>query len=219
MPQRLQNILDWFQNHAKTLDLLPEYTRSVYARWNDYLWGELPVAPVVIWWIFGSPPMWVVVPTFFWAFLIAGYYVWRGEHLKLVAPTRAMLGTIQGLSIMRVDRGHRMYLNIRIVNRGPSTAIYDWKARHVNANGANNYVPENVFETPELGPDGKPGGNLLHDERIMVTGDVRSGWLAFRLSSDDVRRILEGRVDQNVHLSFVDAFGKRHQVSMFPEEE
>ncbi len=73
---------------AKTLNLLGEYARAVYKRWNDYLWGELLIAPVIVWCMAGNPPTWVISLAFIWAFLIAGYYTWRGEYERLTLKLR-----------------------------------------------------------------------------------------------------------------------------------
>src|SRR6266571_2780675 len=116
MRQRLQRLFAWYEGHAKTLDLLPEYTRAVYTQWNDYLWGEIPVAPIVIWWMLGNPPMWVIIPAFFWAFLIAGYYVWRKEHV--VAPLFR-----SWIPDMALDKDGRLFVGMQIINLGPPTSI------------------------------------------------------------------------------------------------
>jgi hypothetical protein len=79
MRQHIEERLAWLKRRSKTLDLLPQYNGAVYSSWHDYLWGATPVAPIIVWWMLGSPPMWIVALAFAWAFLIAGYYTWRKE--------------------------------------------------------------------------------------------------------------------------------------------
>jgi len=76
--------LEWFERHAKTFDLFPEYTKAVYHRWNDYFFEALLLAPIVLWWMLGSPPMWLVAWAFVIALVVAGYYTWRADHLQLI---------------------------------------------------------------------------------------------------------------------------------------
>jgi hypothetical protein len=188
MPQRLQNLLDWFENHAKTLDLFPEYARAVYSQWNDYLWGEIPVAPIVIWWMLGNPPMWVTIPAFFWAFLIAGYYVWRKEYVE--APLFRswipdMVGTPEG----------RLFVGMQIVNMGPPTSIQTWQGGFTRSDGSAVRFSDRYFVEGEnvVAPDNIRGQNLRHDYGLLATGEIREGWLAFdvpQLDADAVALIM-----------------------------
>jgi hypothetical protein len=91
MRRWLERTSGWFIRNAgryvKTLDLFPEYITAIYHAWHDYLWEALLLAPVIIWWMLGSagnPPMWIVALAFVWALLMAGYYTWRAEHVRLM---------------------------------------------------------------------------------------------------------------------------------------
>src|SRR5208282_540459 len=74
---------EWIERHAKTFDLFPEYAKAVYHRWNDYFFETLLLAPIVLWWMLGSPPVWLVAWAFVIALVVAGYYTWRADHLRL----------------------------------------------------------------------------------------------------------------------------------------
>jgi hypothetical protein len=75
---------EWIERHAKTFDLFPEYAKAVYQRWNEYFFEALVLAPIVVWWMFGSPPMWLIVWAFIIALVVADYYTWRADYLRLL---------------------------------------------------------------------------------------------------------------------------------------
>jgi hypothetical protein len=81
---------DWAVARIRTFDLLPDYLRTVLKLWNDVFWASLPTFPFVLWWMFDSPPMWIVVGIFIWVFIVAGYYAWREDHLRLVPKITLM---------------------------------------------------------------------------------------------------------------------------------
>jgi hypothetical protein len=61
------------------------YLRAVADHWNEYFWDAFaPISPIVFWWMFGSPPVWLVALAVVWALLVAGYYTWRTDHLRLM---------------------------------------------------------------------------------------------------------------------------------------
>lgn len=86
MPSWLEDISKRLQRRLQTnYALFWEYLRAVADHWNDYLWDVLaPISPIVLWWCLGAPPMWLVAIAFIWALLIAGYYTWRADHLRLI---------------------------------------------------------------------------------------------------------------------------------------
>ncbi|MGB8684013.1 MAG: hypothetical protein WCD12_14090 [Candidatus Binatus sp.] len=89
MSNRREKFRAWVARNAKTFDLFPDYAKAVYEAWQDYLWKALLVAPIIVWWlvasppIIPSPPMYLVLVAFAWAFLIATYYTWRKERIRL----------------------------------------------------------------------------------------------------------------------------------------
>ncbi len=79
-----QRLLERLKRHARTFDLFPEYAKAVYSRWNDYFFEALLLSPIVIWWMLGSPPVWLVAWAFVIALIVAGYYAWRADHIRLM---------------------------------------------------------------------------------------------------------------------------------------
>src|SRR5271156_186788 len=80
----------WLVKQFKTLDLLLTYLQAVYKAWGDYLFEALLVSPIIIWWFVASPPgipsppVYLVIAAFAWAFLVVTYYTWRKERIRLI---------------------------------------------------------------------------------------------------------------------------------------
>jgi|SRR5579862_8004257 len=100
-------LLKRFAGRFRTFDLLPEYFKSLVAHWQNVLWGEGIVAAVFsAWWLLGSPPAWAIVAYLVLAMFVAGYYLWRADHIRLVpklefgdvrvvkTPTRETIGPV-----------------------------------------------------------------------------------------------------------------------------
>jgi hypothetical protein len=96
-----------FGERFRTFDLLPEYFRSVAAHWQDFLWGESIVAVAfTMWWLLGNPPAWAISVYLVSAMFVAGYYLWRRDHVRLMpklelgdirvvkTPTRETVGPV-----------------------------------------------------------------------------------------------------------------------------
>jgi hypothetical protein len=80
---------EWLRGKFRTFDLLPEYFRSVAAHWQDFLWGESVVAVAfTVWWLLGNPPGWAIGVYVVIAMFVAGYYLWRGDHVRLMPKLR-----------------------------------------------------------------------------------------------------------------------------------
>jgi hypothetical protein len=209
---KLDQIARWYEQHAQTFDLFPDYIKAIYSRWHDYLWGAPLLAPIIVWYLLGHPPMWVIGWTFVSALLVAGYYAWREEHLK--ATTRRFKSWIPDMAI---DNG-RLFISLRIVNLGPPTSINTWQAGYKKGGQGRNHLNERFFlESDEISevPENIHGQNLKRDYRRFETGETREGWIAFDvgpLSKDDAISITS-----TVSLQFTDAFDHRHEISFLQE--
>jgi hypothetical protein len=86
---KLKTFFAWATVRAATLDLLSTYFAEIRKRWVDIFWGaSLPFLALVLWWCLGQPPMWLTITVIAWGFLIAGYYAWREDHLRLIPTIR-----------------------------------------------------------------------------------------------------------------------------------
>lgn len=160
--------------------------------------------------LFNLSHYWLLL-LFLVALVIAAYLAWRDEYAKSV--TERMIGRITSLEFIPFGKQCLIVVNVRIRNLGPQTAAHEWNGRYTDAQGANTYLSSNAFNEDEK-IEGK-SGNLVLDEKIIEQGGIRSGWLAFHVSRQDAQRIMQGRLDQNLDLSFADTFGNRYQVTMF----
>lgn len=86
MRTSLVQLLGWLHARWQTnFSLFGTYLREVANHWNEYVWDVLaPTSPLILWWMLGSPPMWIVALVFVWALLVAGYYTWRTDYLRLL---------------------------------------------------------------------------------------------------------------------------------------
>jgi hypothetical protein len=81
----------WLIKRLKTFDYLSDYIEAIYRSFLDIVWGEVVVGviwafPFLIWGLvtqFVSTPTWLNWIAIFAAFLVAGYYVWRVDHVRL----------------------------------------------------------------------------------------------------------------------------------------
>jgi hypothetical protein len=63
---------------------VPAYFRALAKEWLNILFGETLVGiGFLIWWALGAPTNHALVVVFVVAMLVAGYYAWRSEYLRL----------------------------------------------------------------------------------------------------------------------------------------
>jgi hypothetical protein len=79
----------WLRPIARRIqqfDLLPDYFTAVAQRWLDILWGASLIAILfALWWIFGNPSAWKIAIYLVAILFVAGYYVWRADHVQLIS--------------------------------------------------------------------------------------------------------------------------------------
>jgi len=64
---------------------LPEYFTAAASQMQNILWGALlPFVAWGIWFIVSNPPMWINATAIGLALFLAGYYVWRADHVRLL---------------------------------------------------------------------------------------------------------------------------------------
>jgi hypothetical protein len=84
MPSCMRRFIHWLKKRFSTFDLLPEYFTSAASEMQNILWGALlPFLAWGIWFIVSTPPTWINVTALGLALFMAGYYVWRADHVRL----------------------------------------------------------------------------------------------------------------------------------------
>jgi hypothetical protein len=80
----MHRFIRWLNKRFGTFDLLPEYFTAAASQMQNILWGALlPFVAWGIWFVLGNPPMWVNATAIGLALFLAGYYVWRADHIRL----------------------------------------------------------------------------------------------------------------------------------------
>ncbi len=72
--------------HYRAYNLLPDYLSAVkHAGW-DVLWA--PIMPSIAYWLLwfrpNPPAGWITTIYVVWVVLIAGYFLWRADHVRLI---------------------------------------------------------------------------------------------------------------------------------------
>jgi len=76
---------EWLKRQRRELRLLPQYFSLVFTRWQALLWGASLLAVTWgLWFIVGAPPTWVNWAVVLFALFMAGFYVWREDHVRLL---------------------------------------------------------------------------------------------------------------------------------------
>jgi len=207
MPELLANLRKFTERQFESLDLLPDYLSAVIEHWNDIFFSSLPMLPFVVWWYLGDPPMAIKVIVFLWVFVLAGYYAWRKEYA--VAPlfrswTPDMVTTSEG----------RLFVGMQIINMGPPTSIQTWQGGFTRSDGSEANFSGRYFVQDEnvVAPENIRGQNLVHDHRLLATGEIREGWLAYDIGSQ-VDAGAAAVMMRTLTLSFTDAFEHQHEIA------
>ncbi len=75
----------WLKNRIKALDLFFNYVEFCGRHWQEVLGGPfLLFLAWNVWFYVGNPPSWVNWTAILFALLIAGYYAWRVDHIRLM---------------------------------------------------------------------------------------------------------------------------------------
>ncbi len=209
MSELAGNLRKFAERQLATLDLLPDYLKSVVEHWNDIFFSSIPMLPFVVWWYLGDPPMAIKVIVFLWVFVLAGYYAWRKEHA--VAPLFR-----SWIPDMTITPTGRLFVGVQIFNLGPPTTIQTWQAGFERSDGGHNYLSDRMLVEDEdlTAPSNIRGKNLRHDYRLLATGEMREGWIAFDVGPqvDDQG----ARVMRSVTLMLTDTFEHTHEISTMP---
>jgi hypothetical protein len=210
---RLQAAWRWLLQRQPQLDYARDYWDVLVKQWNLHLFETTSPVGVafLVWWLAGAPPVTFVLCALVWVFLLAGYYAWRAEHLKVITPRFS-----SDIAEMALVDG-RLFISVQISNLGAPTSIRRWQASFTHTDGKRIAFSENYF----MGGDAAAtvnvrGANLLRDRSLIQTGETREGFVAFDVG--DVHHPVD--VFNTVKLYFHDTLADDHQpneVSTLPQ--
>jgi hypothetical protein len=80
----MRPILSWLKTRLGTFSLLPEYGKATAKQWMNILFGETVVGAIfLVWWALANPKNPPLIAAFVVAVIVAGYFVWRADHVRL----------------------------------------------------------------------------------------------------------------------------------------
>lgn len=78
-------IYTWLKAGIRTFSLLSEYGKAIAKQWMSILFGETLIGTIfLIWWAISNPKNPPLILTFVVAMFVAGYFVWRADHVRLI---------------------------------------------------------------------------------------------------------------------------------------
>ncbi|HZZ14607.1 MAG TPA: hypothetical protein VFE08_01455 [Candidatus Sulfotelmatobacter sp.] len=202
----------------KTFNLFREYLREAGAHWQEVLGGaSLPFLIWGIWFIVANPPVWINWSAVLLALLIAGYFVWRADHVRLMpkfevrdycfqdTPTQDTTGKPTGTSTwvqllpkcltdadVKACQGHLRRI-LRWSNRNNC-----WEETPLNETVELHWSHEDMYAAPmTLHPGIERRLNLfyVHSSNCIITPKVmpmplRASYIFGNLSLDEVNAFL-----------------------------
>jgi hypothetical protein len=77
----------------RIFNLFREYLRAIGQHWQEILGSaSVPLLIWTVWFIVGNPPSWINWTFIVLTMLVAGYFVWRADHIRLI-PKLKIAGT------------------------------------------------------------------------------------------------------------------------------
>jgi hypothetical protein len=100
----MASIYQWFRRQFGKLGLLPEFFRVIAKEWSNILFGEtlLGIA-FLLWWSLAGPSNTKLIVVFVAAMLVAGYYGWRADHIRLMPKLQVTQFTRQTTDMFGED--------------------------------------------------------------------------------------------------------------------
>jgi hypothetical protein len=167
----MRRIFTWLNKRFGTFDLLPEYFTAAASQMQNILWGALlPFVAWGIWFIVGSPPLWVNATAIGVALFLAGYYVWRADHVRL----QAAFAITQVLPQMWTEPGtgrHAMSYYFEVTNRSETTSIQEVKVKLIEIEPTIEnieWLPVDLRHRHDQSFDGEKTFNLNPGERKLI---------------------------------------------------
>jgi hypothetical protein len=93
--------------------LMPDYFRALAKEWLNILFGETLVGiGFLIWWALGAPTNHRLILVFVLAMFVAGYYAWRGDHIRLIPRLEIKTIALQENPVNDARGTRRIYVQV-----------------------------------------------------------------------------------------------------------
>ncbi len=143
----------WFKSRVKTLGFLPQYSKAICSQFVAIFWGaSLPFLAYAIYSLFASPPGWLIWLAILSAEFLAGYYLWRSYHVRLIPKlaldsVETMYTTPKGPS---VDE-KRLYCQV-VVNCATECPLQNCRGKLLSAAkwSGGKWEPTRIVESVDL---------------------------------------------------------------------
>jgi hypothetical protein len=105
---------EWITKRFQEYDFFPDFIAAVIRQWQSLIWGETVIAAIfVAVYALSSPPKWVLGIWLVIAMLIACYFAWRVDHVRLMR--KFDVNELQIKHAVSADRSRSIWIQI-IVN-------------------------------------------------------------------------------------------------------
>jgi hypothetical protein len=97
----MRKLYKWLKTRLGTFILLPEYGKATAKQWMNILFGETAVGTIfLIWWALTNPKNPPLILIFVVAVIIAGYFVWRADHVRLIPNIKVVRALLQDTPVV-----------------------------------------------------------------------------------------------------------------------
>ncbi len=148
-----KNTRRWLKSRAKTFGFILEYFKAMRRQFVDVFWGAgVPFLAYAIYSLFASPPGWVNWVAIFLAEFLAGYFLWRSYHVRLIpklAPgsIETMYSNPKGPSVAE----KRLYCQV-VVNCATECPLQNCRGKLLGASkwSGDKWEPTRIVESMDL---------------------------------------------------------------------
>lgn len=115
----------FFKNQFKKHKEIPEYFYAFRVEWVNVAWGVGPpaVAFIILWSLNVIQDVHKIGYFFLWAFFMAGYYVWRADHVRL--EKKIFIARVSLREFREYSSPPARWYNFEVVNESEGTTIED----------------------------------------------------------------------------------------------
>ncbi len=101
----MHQIPTWLKARIATFTLLPDYGKATAKQWMNILFGETVVGTIfLIWWALTNPRNPPLILIFVVAVIVAGYFVWRADHIRLIPKLAVQSTRLESTRVREDDR-------------------------------------------------------------------------------------------------------------------